>query len=350
MFSSLPVEHASGFVRTLRGERAKRPPIWLMRQAGRYLPEYREVRARAGSFLNLCYDPVNACEVTLQPIRRFGFDAAIIFSDILVVPHALGQKLEFREGEGPVLGPVTDAAEMGALKLDGVTERLAPVYEAVSRTRAALSEETALIGFCGAPWTVATYMIGGRGSPDQAAARKLAYREPATMQRLIDILVEASAAHLIAQIEAGADVVQIFDSWAGSLPDDQFARWCVAPTRGIAGRVRAAHPDAPPIIGFPRGADALAATYAAEAGVDAIGCDTAMPLETMAGLQAQLPVQGNLDPLLLVAGGDAMRQRVDQIIETLGCGAHVFNLGHGIVPETPTEHVAELVARVQGRT
>ncbi len=349
MFSSLPVEHASGLVRTLHGEQAKRPPIWLMRQAGRYLPEYREVRARAGSFLNLCYDPVNACEVTLQPIRRFGLDAAIIFCDILVVPHALGQALDFREGEGPVLEPVTDGTGIAGLKPDGLTERLTPVYEAISRTRAALPDGTALIGFCGAPWTVATYMVGGRGSPDQADTRKLAYRDPQTMQRLIDILVEASAAHLIAQIEAGAEAVQIFDSWAGSLPDDQFARWCVAPMRAIADRVRAAHPDVP-IIGFPRGADALAANYAAEAGADAIGCGTAMPLETMAGLQTRLPVQGNLDPLLLVAGGDAMRRRVDRILEALADGPFVFNLGHGIVPETPPDHVAELVARVQGRT
>jgi uroporphyrinogen decarboxylase len=342
-----PPDGARSFLRALAGETLATPPVWLMRQAGRYLPEYRAVRAEAGSFLSLCYDPVKAAEVTLQPIRRFGFDAAIIFSDILVVPHALGQPVDFREGEGPVLDPLADGAAVARLSLDDVTPRLAPVYEAVARVREGLPSETALIGFCGAPWTVATYMIGGRGSSDQAASRKFAYREREATSALMDILVEASFRHLSAQIDAGADAVQIFDSWAGTLPEDEFSRWVTRPTAELTAKLKARSPHVP-VIGFPRGAGGLSGAYLAETGVDAIGCDTATPLAEMRALQEQKPVQGNLDPLLLVAGGDLMRRRVDATLAALSGGPFVFNLGHGIVPETPPEHVAELVARIRG--
>jgi uroporphyrinogen decarboxylase len=319
-----------------------------MRQAGRYLPEYREVRARAGTFLDLCYTPELATEVTLQPIRRYGFDAAILFSDILVVPHALGQHVEFREGEGPVLEPIDSADKLVHLDTSKTVDRFGRVYETVARVRDHLPRETALIGFCGAPWTVATYVVGGKGSPDQAAARLFAYRDPDAFSRLIDILTATSIEYLSGQILAGADVVQIFDTWAGSLPVDQLERWVIAPTRRIVQALNARHPDVP-IIGFPRGAGVHVPQYVDETGVDGIGCDSTMPLPELKERIADLGVvlQGNLDPLLLVAGGKAMEDRIRQILAATAGAPFVFNLGHGIVPQTPPAHVARLVELVR---
>lgn len=332
---------------SLDGQPSTPPPMWLMRQAGRYLPEYREVRSRVPSFLDLCLTPELAAEVTLQPLRRFPLDAGIVFSDILIVPYALGQNVQFVEGEGPKLEPVNDGAAIAKLNETGASGRLAPVYETVERVVAELPETVPLIGFCGAPWTVATYMVEGSGSKDQAGARALAYREPETFQRLIDLLVETSARYLIGQVMAGARALQIFDSWAGSLPEDGFARWCIAPTRAIVTRVKAEAPHVP-IIGFPRGAGPLAERYVQETGVDAIGCDTSLPVAWIRDrLQSRLPVQGNLDPVLLMAGGPALETRVKMILETLGQGPFIFNLGHGILPETPIENVERLVSLVK---
>jgi uroporphyrinogen decarboxylase len=315
-----------------------------MRQAGRYLPEYREIRAKAGSFLDLCLTPELAAEVTLQPLRRFALDAAIVFSDILIVPYALGQKVEFVEGEGPRLEPLNDISGLNA---QSAAERLAPVYETIARVVAQLPAHVPLIGFCGAPWTVATYMVEGQGSKDQAAARLMAYRDPESFGRLIDLLVETSAASIVNQVKAGASVLQIFDSWAGSLPEDEFERWCIDPTKQLVKLVKAAAPGIP-VIGFPRGAGLLAERYARETGVDAIGCDTSMPVGWMQRLQVHVPVQGNLDPVLLVAGGEKLEARVRSILETLCQGPFIFNLGHGVLPETPVEHVARLVSLVKG--
>jgi uroporphyrinogen decarboxylase len=319
-----------------------------MRQAGRYLPEYRATRAEAGSFLELCYKPALAAEVTLQPIRRFGFDAAILFSDILVVPDALGQRLEFLEGEGPKLEPIRAADQLKRLDASAVGRKLGIIFETVARLSQDLPPETALIGFCGAPWTVATYMVEGGGSSDQAHARGWAYRDPEGFAALIDILVEVSIDYLDGQVKAGAGVLQIFDSWAGVLPDDQFARWVVAPTVRIVRALKARHPDVP-VIGFPRGAGGNAMSYLAETGVDGISCDTAVPLPVMARLarDSRRVVQGNLDPLLLVAGGAALERRVGEILAALRGVPFVFNLGHGIVPETPPENVARLVELVR---
>jgi uroporphyrinogen decarboxylase len=342
----VPSSSDSPLLKVLAGQATSPPPIWLMRQAGRYLPEYRQVRGKVSSFLDLCRTPELAAEVTLQPLRRFAFDAAIVFSDILIVPYALGQKVEFIEGEGPRLEPVTDAKAMAALDRMPAADALAPVYETIERVVAELPKAVPLIGFCGAPWTVATYMVEGGGSKDQAAARLLAYREPATFQRLIDLLVEISADYLVNQAKAGARALQIFDSWAGSLPEDEFERWCIAPTKRLVELVKGVVPTIP-IIGFPRGAGLLAERYARETGIDAIGCDTGMPVGWMRRLQERLPVQGNLDPLLLVAGGEALDVRVGAILETLGQQPFIFNLGHGILPETPTEHVTRLVSLVK---
>ena len=330
------------------GDAVSPPPLWLMRQAGRYLPEYREVRKQAGSFLDLCYAPDLAAEVTLQPIRRFGFDAAIIFSDILVVPHALGQEVRFVEGEGPQLDPIKTVAGLARLDARHASERFGKVYEAIAKTASQLPKETALIGFCGAPWTVATYMVEGEGSKDQAAARLWAYRDPDGFAELIDKLVETSCDYLSGQVQAGAEVLQIFDSWAGSLPDDEFERWVVEPTKQLVAAVKKRHP-AVPIIGFPKGAGGSALFYVAETGVDGIGCDTAMPPYMMseAFRDEKVVVQGNLDPLLLVAGGDALESRVEEILERMDGQRFIFNLGHGIVPETPPENVARLVELVR---
>jgi uroporphyrinogen decarboxylase len=332
---------------TVLGQRQERPPIWIMRQAGRYLPEYREVRTQAKNFLELCYTPELATEVTLQPLRRFDLDAAILFSDILVIPDALGQSVRFETGEGPVLEPVDNGSIAGLGKERDPLEHLAPVLETVRRLRAALAPEKTLIGFCGSPWTVATYMIGGKGSPDQAAARLFALRHPEAFAALIDILVETSINYLVAQFEAGADVVQLFESWALNLDDDAFAQRVIEPNRRIVAGVRSRVPNAP-IIGFPRGAAGNLARYAAETGVHALGLDYATPLDFAAKhLLPSLPVQGNLDPLRLVAGGAQLDQRVDSIIAAFDDRPHIFNLGHGIVPETPIEHVARLVDRVK---
>lgn len=337
------------FLEPFRGKSPSPPPIWLMRQAGRYLPEYRETRTKAGGFLKLCYTPELAAEVTLQPIRRYGFDAAILFSDILVVPDALGQKVSFVEGEGPRLDPIRDVNALKRLDPSRIGETLAPVYETVARLRQDLPRETALIGFCGAPWTVATYMVQGEGSTDQAEARLWAYRDRDGFTKLIDMLVEASITYLDNQVKAGADALQIFDTWAGSLPDDEFDRWVVGPTRRIRESLRDMHPDVP-VIGFPRGAGPASVWYVSETGVDGIGCDTATPPYVMkeAFEDEDVVVQGNLDPLLLVAGGEQMDERVDEILDLMRGRPFIFNLGHGIVPQTPPENVARLVARVRG--
>jgi uroporphyrinogen decarboxylase len=339
----------SPFLRALAGQTNVPPPIWLMRQAGRYLPEYREVRSKVVSFLDLCRTPELAAEVTLQPLRRFDLDAAIVFSDILMVPYALGQPVEFVEGEGPKLEPITDSGGMERLNLANVARALAPIYETVERVKGALPKDIPLIGFCGAPWTVATYMVEGQGGKDQAAARLMAYQDRATFQHLIDVLVEASIEYLVAQVKAGADVLQIFDSWAGSLSEDEFTRWCIDPTKRLVEQVKTKLGPEIPIIGFPRGAGVLAERYARETSVDAIGCDTSMPIGWMRRLQERLPVQGNLDPLLLVAGGDELDARVDATLETLGSKPFVFNLGHGIRPETPIANVERLVSLVKNR-
>jgi uroporphyrinogen decarboxylase len=323
------------------------PPVWLMRQAGRYLPEYRKVRTEAGSFLDLCYSPKLAAEVTLQPIRRFGFDAAILFSDILVVPDALGQGVRFAEGEGPRLDAIKSVEDLSRLALSKTNDKFASICETVGRLSENLPHETALIGFCGAPWTVATYMVEGKGSADQAAARSWAYRDPTGFAQLIDILTEASIVYLSGQINAGADAIQIFDSWAGSLADNEFARWVIAPTARIIKELRVNHPGIP-IIGFPRGAAANLQTYIAGTGVDGVSCDTSCPLSVMQSIaKTGKAVQGNLDPLLLVTGGKALDMRIDAICDAMTGLPFVFNLGHGIVPETPPENVARLVERVR---
>jgi uroporphyrinogen decarboxylase len=330
------------------GEALSPPPVWLMRQAGRYLPEYRAVRERAGGFLDLCYAPELAAEVTLQPVRRYGFDAAILFADILLVPDALGQKVAFLEAEGPRLEPVRSESEIARLNPQATRHKFSRVFETVAKVRQELPHETALIGFCGAPWTVATYMVGGQGSADQAEARLWAYRDAAGFQRLIDLLVDVSVEYLSGQVAAGADVLQVFDSWAGSLADDQFQRWVVTPTKTMVGRLKERHPSVP-VIGFPRGAGVHTPAYVTATGVDGVGCDTAMPLEFIARkLSGKAVVQGNLDPLLLVTGGKAMEARVNEILQALAGRPFIFNLGHGIVPQTPPENVAQLVKLVRG--
>ncbi|MEE2953296.1 MAG: uroporphyrinogen decarboxylase [Pseudomonadota bacterium] len=333
-------------VRVLNGETVFPPPTWLMRQAGRYLPEYRATREQAGGFLDLCYNPDLATEVTLQPIRRFGFDAAILFSDILVIPDALDRGLTFVKGEGPQLTPIR-VDEIDRLEPNRAETHLAPVIATVGRLRDALPDETTLIGFCGAPWTVATYMIAGHGTPDQAPARLFGYRHPEAMERLLAILAEMSADYLIRQLQAGADCVQIFDSWAGVLDEASFEAYAIAPVRRIVDRVRAAIPDAK-IIGFAKGAGPLLKTYREKTGVDAVGLDWQVPLSFAKELQAQGAVQGNLDPLRLIAGGKALDEGVDRILETLKDGPHIFNLGHGITPEAPIEHVEALLKRIRG--
>lgn len=329
----------------MKGQNVFPPPVWMMRQAGRYLPEYREMRKRAGSFLDLCYNPDFAVEVTLQPIRRFGFDAAILFSDILVIPHALGRDLRFEEGVGPLMTPL-DENDVSTLDSSHLHHRLSPVYETVRRVRKELPSETTLIGFCGAPWTVATYMIAGRGTPDQAPARLFGYKSPEAFAQLLDVIASCSADYLIRQIDAGADVVQIFDSWAGVLDEVSFERWCVRPVAEIVKRVRKKHPHVP-IIGFPKGAGSLYADYRERTGVTALGLDWTVPMEAAQILQKAGPVQGNLDPMRLLAGGRALEEGVDAILAGLGGGPLIFNLGHGITPQTPIEHVERMVKKVR---
>ncbi len=330
----------------LRGKTVFPPPVWMMRQAGRYLPEYRETRKRAGGFLDLCYNPDLAVEVTLQPIRRFGFDASILFSDILVVPHALGRDLRFEEGRGPLMTPIR-AEEIDGLDGEMFHVNLSPVYETVTRLRAELPEKTTLIGFCGAPWTVATYMIAGHGTPDQAPARHFFYRHPEEMKRLLRQLADWSAAYLIRQIEAGADAVQIFDSWAGMLDEKGFAACCIEPVARIVSQVKAAHPDVP-VIAFPKGAGSRYEGFRAATGADALGLDWTVPLSQAKRLQKEGAVQGNLDPQRLVVGGKALSDGVASILSGLGDGPLVFNLGHGITPETPIAHVEQMLAAIRG--
>ncbi len=339
---------AKPFLAALAGERQARPPVWLMRQAGRYLPEYREIRARAASFLDFCYTPAFAVEATLQPIRRFGFDAAILFSDILVVPEALGQSVTFETGEGPRLDPIGDAEGFKRLRREPDWTRLAPVFETIDRVKTALPGDVALIGFCGAPWTVASYMIAGRGTPDQAPARLFAYREPALFAALIDRLVDASAEYLLRKIAAGAEAVQIFDSWAGVLPPAEFERWCLAPVEALIAKVKARAPGTP-VIAFPRGAATQLSKFAGLEGIAAIGLDTGVePAAAVAALPGPVALQGNLDPLALIAGGAALDQGVDRVLAGFADRAHIFNLGHGILPETPIAHVERMLKRVRG--
>jgi uroporphyrinogen decarboxylase len=320
-----------------------------MRQAGRYLPEYRAIRAKVPSFLDLCFTPELAVEVTLQPIRRFGFDAAILFSDILVVPHALGQTVTFSAGEGPLLTPAMGPKEIALLRKAIDLAALGPVFQTIAQVRATLAPEVALLGFCGAPWTVATYMVAGRGTPDQAPARLLAYREREAFATLIDVLVEASSEYLARQFDAGVDAVQIFDTWAGVLAGDDFDRWCIDPVRRIVANLRKRKPDAK-IIGFPRGAGSSLPRYVDQVGVDAVGLDWMID-RTFArdAIQSRRPVQGNLDPLALLAGGAALDRAVDDVLGAFAGAPFIFNLGHGIVPETPIAHVEQMLKRVRGR-
>jgi len=344
----VPQSATKPFIDVLSGQRQAIPPMWMMRQAGRYLPEYREVRARAGGFLDLCFNPELAAEVTLQPIRRFGFDAAIIFSDILVIPYALGRSVRFEVGEGPRLEPLDDPAKVATLAARADFDKLTPVFEALKIVRGALDAKIALIGFCGAPWTVATYMVAGHGTPDQAPARMMAYRHPEAFAKIIDVLVENSIEYLLAQLAAGANALQIFDTWAGVLPPAEFARWSVEPTRRIVEGVRAKVPDAK-IIGFPRGAGAQLPGYVEATGVNAVSIDwTAEPAFIRERVQSRVAVQGNLDPLALITGGAALDRAVDNTLANFAQGRFIFNLGHGIQPETPIAHVEQMLTRVRG--
>ncbi|MFH1805719.1 MAG: uroporphyrinogen decarboxylase [Pseudomonadota bacterium] len=337
------------FLRALAGETLAIPPIWLMRQAGRYLPEYRATRTQAGSFLDLCYNPKLACEVTLQPLRRYDFDAAILFSDILVIPQALGQELAFKQGEGPQLDPIRDASGLSRLNIDKIHETLAPVYETVSLLSDAIPAHTALIGFAGAPWTVATYMVEGKGSKDFANIRRFAYGDPEGFSRLIDILVEATTQYLLRQIAAGAECIQLFETWGGVLSENGFHRWVIEPTKRIVANLKAVHPDVP-VIGFPRGAGLHLIDFKTITGVDAVGLDSGVPLKWVAeNLQKLGPVQGNLDPMYLITGGDEMLAEVRRILDMLGNGPFIFNLGHGITPETPPENVGLLVDYIRAQ-
>ena len=330
----------------LKGKRADIPPVWLMRQAGRYLPEYRALRADKGGFLELATDPATAAEITLQPIRRFGFDGAILFSDILMVPWALGQALSFGPGEGPQLAPALVNHDIDSLT--PALDRLDPVYEAVRRVAAALPPETTLLGFAGSPWTVATYMVAGQGSRDQHETREFAYRDPQAFGQIIDAVTDLTIDYLSRQISCGAMAVQLFDSWAGTLSPAQFDRWVITPTTRIVAALHARHPDTP-VICFPKGAGGKLVAYARETGADAIGLDeTVDPAWANAALPEGLPVQGNLDPLALLAGGAELDSAIDRVTTALRDRPHIFNLGHGILPQTPIAHVEALLARVRG--
>lgn len=336
-------------LRVLSGEAVSPPPIWLMRQAGRYLPEYRKVREQAGSFLDLCYSPELAEEVTLQPIRRFGFDAAILFADILLIPHALGQELTFVAGEGPRLEPIGDAQALGALgPADAIDETLAPVYQTVSRLKHSLPADTTLIGFAGAPWTVATYMVAGQGTADQAPARRWSYEDPDGFEALIERVTDATIHYLGRQIEAGAEVVMLFDTWAGALAPGPFRRFVIEPTQRIVRTLKAGHPGVP-VIGFPRGAAAMAGVYSERTGINALAADTATPLEWLDGqVPPRVALQGNLDPMLLVTGGEALTETARRLVGDMEGRPYIFNLGHGITPDADPDHVEALVAAVRG--
>lgn len=330
----------------LSGGNPGQVPVWLMRQAGRYLPEYRKLRAEKGGFLELVYDPEAAAEITLQPIRRFGFDGAILFSDILIVPHALGQDLRFEAGEGPRLSPALVDASLAAL--ERVPARLEPIFRTVEKVKAQLSPETTLLGFAGSPWTVATYMVAGQGSRDQAAARGYAYADPGAFAQIIDAIADMTVDYLSGQIAAGAEALQLFDSWAGSLSPAEFEQWVIAPTARIVSALKARHPQVP-IIGFPKGAGAKLAAYARETRVDALGLDeTVDPAWAAREMPDGLPLQGNLDPLVLLAGGAALETAVVRILSSFEGRPHIFNLGHGIVKETPIAHVERLLELVRG--
>jgi uroporphyrinogen decarboxylase len=333
-------------MRVLHGERLDPPPVWIMRQAGRYLPEYRALRTQAKDFMSFCYSPDLACEAVLQPLRRFDLDAAILFSDILVVPDALGRKVWFVEGEGPRLEPLDKEDHWRIGEPDAMVRRLAPVYETVERLRAALPRKTTLIGFAGGPWTVATYMIQGEGG-EKDRSRRAAYQRPEDVDGLLADLVEASARHLAAQVAAGADCLQIFESWSEGLSEPMFERLIIGPTKALMARLRALGVDVP-VVGFPRGAGALLGRYARETGVSALGVDTQTPA---AFAQAQapdgMPLQGNLDPQLLVCGGEAMERGVRQVVEAFAGSPHIFNLGHGITPQATPEHVSALLDAIR---
>lgn len=336
-------------LRALKGETLPVPPVWMMRQAGRYLPEYRATRAQAGSFLDLCYNSELAAEVTLQPIRRYGFDAAILFADILLVPQALGADLTFVQGEGPRLSTITCADDLAKLgPLDNIDAVLSPIYETVKLLRRELPADVPLIGFAGAPWTVATYMIAGQGTPDQAPARRLMYGDTATFEALLDRITEATIHYLLKQIEAGAEVVKLFDSWAGALPGPVFAKYAIAPAKRIVDAIRAQHPDLP-IIGFPRMAGGNYLPYVQATGVQCVALDTAVdPAWAARELQPHVCVQGNLDPLLLVQGGAALTKATKAVVEGFSTGPHVFNLGHGITPDADPENVHRMLEAVRG--
>ena len=332
----------------LNGQQTETPPLWLMRQAGRHLKEYLEIRAQAENFLDFCYTPDLAVEATLQPIRRYGFDAAILFSDILVIPDALGQQVDFVPGTGPKLEAISSVEGLKKLSKDRLHDHLAPVYEAIGRIRNELPDETTLIGFAGAPWTVATYVVEGGGSKDYQTTRKWAYGAPEEFGALIDILVDATADYLIRQIDSGVEAVQLFDSWAGVLPPGQFDKWSIEPAKKIIARIREKHPNTP-IIGFPRGAGLLYQRFVEETGVNAVSIDATVPLAWAAeNLQPHCAVQGNLDNLALLTGGPAMEAEVAHILAAFADGPFIFNLGHGILPETPVPHVERLVELVRG--
>lgn len=334
------------FLSALNGQTTARPPVWFMRQAGRFLPEYRELRSRAEDFVSFCLNPEMAAEATLQPMRRFAFDAAIVFADILLVPKALGQKVWFEAGEGPKLGELPQIEAMRD-RVGQTGEALAAVGETLSRVRAALEPERALIGFCGAPWTVATYMLDGQGREDRSAARRFAYEQPERVDALLDILADASAVYLAMQAKAGAQALQIFESWAEGLPDDLFQRLVIRPQLRLLARLRELGVETP-VIGFPRGAGGALRLYAEQVPVQGVGLDTSVPLQLGKQIQAGRTIQGALDPLLLRAGGAALERRVEALREPWGSGPWVFNLGHGIVPDTPIAHVEAVVRQVTG--
>ena len=338
----------SSFLTVLDGQRSTVPPVWMMRQAGRYLPEYRELRENAGSFMKLCFTPELAAEITLQPIRRFQFDAAILFSDILVIPHALGQTVRFEAGEGPRLDPIADEKAIDALPRLVDQSILAPIYQTVKQVRPQLDGKTAFIGFCGAPWTVATYMIAGQGTSDQAPARMFAYEQPKAFAKLVDRLVENSVSYLEQQFEAGVDAVQLFDTWAGVLPPEEFTRWCIEPAARIVNELRRKVPNAR-VIGFPRGAGHLLGDYVDRVPVNAVSIDWMADRKFVRErVQSRVAVQGNLDPLALLAGGDALDRAIDAIMADFQDGRFIFNLGHGILPPTPIAHVERMLKRVRG--